>query len=219
MTALPNAYYPETTWHDDMELGAAEIALAAQKLRPQRHCRTYASGATWAKDYIAGDTGDTFNLYDTSALAHADLIRGIAAAGSPAGLAVGSGAARADLKRQVQTGAQPGRRGRLPRRRRSTPTSTSTRTRSACSRPRRCTAQASGDTAYAAFATEQRDWLLGANAWGASFMVGQGDTVPACMQHQVANLARTTRRSARSSTGRTTPASSTAASAPTRTAW
>jgi endoglucanase len=47
---------------------------------------------------------------------------------------------------------------------------------------------ASGDTAYASFATQQRDWLLGANAWGTSFMIGEGSTFPDCPQHQVANL-------------------------------
>ena len=49
-------------------------------------------------------------------------------------------------------------------------------------------AAASGDHSFDAFATEQRDWLLGANAWGSSFMVGEGSTFPVCMQHQVANL-------------------------------
>jgi len=52
------------------------------KTRPQRGA--FRSGrATWAADYLAADTGDTFNLYDTSALAHADLIKAIAAAGHP----------------------------------------------------------------------------------------------------------------------------------------
>jgi endoglucanase len=31
--------------------------------------------------------------------------------------------------------------------------------------------------------------LLGANAWGSSFIVGDGSTFPNCIQHQVANLA------------------------------
>ena len=30
--------------------------------------------------------------------------------------------------------------------------------------------------------------MLGANPWGASFMVGDGTTFPHCLQHQVANL-------------------------------
>ena len=31
--------------------------------------------------------------------------------------------------------------------------------------------------------------MLGANAWGSSFLVGDGSTFPNCIQHQVANLA------------------------------
>jgi endoglucanase len=35
------------------------------------------------------------------------------------------------------------------------------------------------------------DWeanILGANAWGSSFIVGDDETFPDCMQHQVANV-------------------------------
>ena len=35
-----------------------------------------------------------------------------------------------------------------------------------------------GDHSFDAFAAEQRDWLFGANAWGTSFMVGEGVDVP-----------------------------------------
>jgi len=41
------------------------------------------------------------------------------------------------------------------------------------------------------YATDSRRWLAnisGANAWGVTFTVGDGDTFPDCMQHQVANL-------------------------------
>jgi endoglucanase len=44
----------------------------------------------------------------------------------------------------------------------------------------------------ATYATYARRWLAnvsGANAWGVTFTVGDGDTFPDCMQHQVANLA------------------------------
>jgi len=40
--------------------------------------------------------------------------------------------------------------------------------------------------------TYAQRWLgniLGANAWGSSFIVGDGSTFPNCIQHQVANLA------------------------------
>lgn len=34
-TALPHAFYPESSWRDDLELGAAELALAGQALGDQ----------------------------------------------------------------------------------------------------------------------------------------------------------------------------------------
>ena len=36
VTALPHAFYPEDAWRDDMELGAAEIALASRRLGMER---------------------------------------------------------------------------------------------------------------------------------------------------------------------------------------
>jgi len=44
-------------------------------------------------------------------------------------------------------------------------------------------------TAYADFSRRQLDFVLGANAWGTSFIVGAGKVFPFHMQHQVANLA------------------------------
>ena len=35
-TGLPHAFYPEDAWHDDMELGGAELALAARRLGDPR---------------------------------------------------------------------------------------------------------------------------------------------------------------------------------------
>ncbi len=37
----------------------------------------------------------------------------------------------------------------------------------------------------------ERDWVLGDNAWGASMMIGVGTTFPNCPQHVVANLSGT----------------------------
>jgi len=41
------------------------------------------------------------------------------------------------------------------------------------------------------FANYSRQWLaniLGANAWGSAFIVGDGSTFPHCLHHEVANL-------------------------------
>src|SRR4030095_9341934 len=46
-----------------------------------------------------------------------------------------------------------------------------------------------GDRAYDPFGTAQRNWALGANAWGTTFVIGEGTVFPHCPQHQVANLA------------------------------
>ncbi len=186
VTALPNSYYPESTWHDDMEFGAAEIGLAAQALG--HNALPYLrDGVTWAKDYIASDTGDTFNLYDTSALAHADLIKGIVAAGSPAGLAPMTLILVSDLKRQLGVGATRAAADVFHAGAVYDDFDADSHTFGLIA-TEGLYRQLTGDTSYQAFATEQRDWLFGANAWGASFMVGQGDTSPACMQHQVSNL-------------------------------
>jgi endoglucanase len=44
-------------------------------------------------------------------------------------------------------------------------------------------------TTYANFSRRQLDFVLGANAWGTSFIVGAGKIFPFHMQHQIANLA------------------------------
>ncbi len=59
----------------------------------------------------------------------------------------------------------------------------------------------SGDNEFAAFADEQRDWLLGDNAWGTSFMVGEGTTFPDCMGSQIPNLSGSTNGRAPVDTG------------------
>ncbi|HEY6332452.1 MAG TPA: glycoside hydrolase family 9 protein, partial [Blastocatellia bacterium] len=45
-----------------------------------------------------------------------------------------------------------------------------------------------GSSTYADFAERWLDAVLGANAWGTSFIVNDGALFPFCMQHQVANL-------------------------------
>lgn len=45
-----------------------------------------------------------------------------------------------------------------------------------------------GSTAYTAFARQQLNYALGANPWGASFVVGAGSAYPYCTQSEIANL-------------------------------
>ena len=57
VTALPHAFYPESVWQDDMELGGAEIARAAQRLGLSA-APYLASSAHWAKRYLKLRSGD-----------------------------------------------------------------------------------------------------------------------------------------------------------------
>jgi endoglucanase len=187
VTALPNEFYPEDTWHDDMELGATEIALAARRLGLRGGAAYLRDAAGFASGYLAGETGDTFNLYDTSALAHADLIAAMSRPGGPRGLAVDRARLVADLARQVRTGAARARADVFHAGGIYTGFDADSHMFGLMA-TEAMYRSASGDASFAGFATRQRDWLLGANAWGTSFMIGEGSTFPACPQHQVSNL-------------------------------
>jgi endoglucanase len=189
-TALPNDFYPESTWRDDMELGAAEAALAAQRLhRPSTHWVRQA--AHWASGYLHNERGDTFNLYDVSALAHADLVRAIAGASHPSGLAVSRKTLLADMARQLHGAATHAKHDPFHAAGNVDEFDVDSHTFGLIA-----TAgwyhQLTGASTFDRLATEQRNWLFGTNAWGVSFMVGIGTRYPQCMQHQVANLSGST---------------------------
>ncbi|HEX4787125.1 MAG TPA: glycoside hydrolase family 9 protein [Actinospica sp.] len=189
-SALPEAYYPEGIWHDAMELAATEIVRAEQSMGDaESSYSTYLTqAATWASDYISADSGqDTLNLYDVSALAHADLVAAIKAAGSPSGLAVTASGLIANLKAQLSaavgtSGSDIFREGGD-----YTNFDVDSHTFGFIS-TEALYRKVSGDSSYAAFASEQRDWLLGGNAWGTSFVAGVGTTYPKCMGGQIENL-------------------------------
>jgi Glycosyl hydrolase family 9/Cellulase N-terminal ig-like domain len=188
VTALPHAFYPESSWRDDLELGGAELALAGQALGDPRAATWLQQAAHWARGYLAKEAGsDTLNLYDTSALAHADLIRAMRRAGWPTGLAVSRQELVADMRAQLEMGraraaADPFRAGAIYSDFDAAPHTFGLVATAELFR------KVTGSRRYARFATAQRDWALGANAWGASLMVGVGTSFPLCMQHVVANL-------------------------------
>ncbi|HEY7004606.1 MAG TPA: glycoside hydrolase family 9 protein [Gaiellaceae bacterium] len=187
VTALPHSFYPESSWRDDLELGAAELALAGQALDDPRAKSWVRSSASWGAAYLAKEAGDdTFNLYDTSALAHADLLRAMRAAGT-ATFPVGEDALLGDLRAQLdrgvaRAGVDPFRAGAIYDDFDAAPHTFGLIVTARLYR------ELTGDTRYDGFATSQRDWALGANAWGASLMIGVGSTFPHCPQHVVANL-------------------------------
>ncbi len=183
VTALPYAFYPETVWRDDMELGAVELAQADRALhRP--FVRYLADAAHWADGYLEHDTGDTFNLYDVSALAHTELVRA-----TRWDRRYHSIDARVvdDLARQLagaekHAAGEPFRGGVD-----DTQFDVDSHTLGLIA-----TAgwyhQLTRSHRFEPLASALQGWVFGANAWGVSFMVGVGTTFPHCMQHQIANI-------------------------------
>ena len=109
LTIIPFDYYGESSWQDDLELGATELsfALASGGLPrnlPHHDPSFYLDRAAhWAEVYITGpqDAADTLNLYDVSGLAHYELYRAIEQAGNPADLEVTPAALLADMKKEL----------------------------------------------------------------------------------------------------------------------
>ena len=192
-TAIPFDFYPESEWRDDMELGAAELALAleqpgAPRGVPHRDSRHYVElAAHWAHAYIHGpnDAADTLNLYDVSALGHAELIR--AMRGARHGLAVTRAGLLADLRRQLARGIDQGRTDPFGFGYGWAQYDTTTHGTGLA-----VTAslydQLTHSHRYAAVGMRWLGNVLGANAWGSSFILGDGQVFPHCTQHQVANI-------------------------------
>ncbi len=200
LTVLPFDGYPETVWDDDMELGATELYFALQSAGgdlpselPHHDPMHYLKrAARFAKNYIheVYDTGntDTLNLYDVSGLAHFELYRAIEMAGNPPGLAVSQSGILAQLLAQVNdaiTQAGTDAWGYGDQWNNGDTTSHGAGLAVMAS-------EAYYLTRSKAYDTYSQRWLaniLGANAWGSSFIVGDGSIFPNCIQHQVANLA------------------------------
>ncbi len=196
LTAIPFDFYPESEWRDDLELGASELAIAlstGQGQLPAGLPHTQASfylerAASWASAYIAhaGD-GDPLNLYDVSGLAHFELVRALRLAGQPAGLAISEAQLIANLARQLsaavtQSQSDPFGFG-FPWDEADTASHGDGLAVMAAEYE-----ALTGTSTYRAYGVRWLGNVLGANAWGASLIVGDGSTFPDCPSHQVANL-------------------------------
>src|ERR1700733_11705689 len=190
VTAYPNDYYPGTEWKSDMFWGATEIALADERLGvPRSQLRAdLATAAAWAKAYIAQGHpagSDTLNLYDTGAIAESELLQAMRAARMAP--AIAPRLLVNDLAAQLQVGETWAK---------SDPFALGTDLGPADAAPHafglyvtnELYRQAGGSDRYQAFAQQQLNSALGANAWGSSFVVGAGTTYPHCMQSEIANL-------------------------------
>ena len=195
LTTAPFDFYGETEWRDDMELGAAELFFALQCL-PSRSGLPHndplfylKASAHWAHAYITGpnDAVDTLNLYDVSGLAHFELFRAIAVAKHPGGLEVSQSDLVQDLRKQLnnavmQADTDPFGFG-YPWDVYDTATHGAGLSVMA--------SEYSLLTQSTTFDDYSRKWaanILGANAWGSSFIVGDGEIFPDCMQQQVVNI-------------------------------
>jgi endoglucanase len=194
LTTAPYDFYSEIEWRDDLELGATELYFALQRGNlppglPHTDPMYYlTAAANWAHAYITGPNNltDTLNLYDASGLAHFELYRAITLAGNPAGLAVSKTELLNDIKDQMTTSiAQADDPFGFGWPWSSYDTISHGAGLSVMAK------EYSYLTNNATNATDSERWLgniSGANAWGVTFTVGDGDTFPDCMQHQVANL-------------------------------
>jgi endoglucanase len=198
LTVAPFDFYGEDEWRDDLELGATELYFAlagAEGLLPSTLQHTdpafyLRAAAHWAHAYITGpnDAADTLNLYDVSGLAHFELFRAIAAAGHPSKLEVTQSDLVNDMRKELDSAttlaaADPFGFG-FPWD--AYDSATHGAGLAVMAREYALLTKSSTFDAYS------RRWsanILGANAWGSSFIVEDGDTFPDCMQHQVANIA------------------------------
>jgi endoglucanase len=202
LTITPFDGYPENVWDDDMELGATELyfalqsAVGAQELPsglPHTDPLDYLrQAAQFAKNYITNiyETGntDTLNLYDVSGLAHFELYRALEMAGNPSGLAVSQASIGKQFLRQVDDAVQQAQ---------TDPWGFGYQWSFGDTTSHGAGLSVMASEAYYLTQSKTYDaysqrWLaniLGTNAWGSSFIVGDGSTFPNCIQHQVANLA------------------------------
>ena len=196
LTASPFDYYGETEWRDDLELGAAELALAIAQHPslavglPETSAANYlATSANWANEYLnaarVDGVTDTLNLYDVGALAHRELARAMDMI-TASSLATTRTALTDDLRAQLEAGktfcATPFSIFD-PKHGDSVPHSLG------LAMTAKFYEELTSDPTYAQFGASQRDAVLGANAWGTSFVVGAGELFPHCLHHQIANLA------------------------------
>jgi hypothetical protein len=190
VTAFPHDYYPGTEWKSAMLWGAAEIALADERVGVPRPVLRHdlAVAASWARAYIAQGHpagGDTLNLYDNGAVAEAELLR--AMRGARVQPVIAPRLLLGDMAEQLRVGEAWAH---------GDPFGLGTDLGPSDAAPHAfglyvtdmLYQENGGSSAYAAFAQQQLGYALGANPWGASFVVGAGSAYPDCMQSEIANL-------------------------------
>jgi endoglucanase len=178
-----------------MEFGATELYLATlgvnlpADLHHSDPLFYLHAAAHWASAYIHDQdaVADTLNLGDISGLAHFELHRALSFVKSSNGFAVSQADLLSDLRRKLdsaieQAGKDPFGFG-ISWGHGETPSYGAGLSVMA--------SEYDYLTHSDTYSTYSRAWLaniLGANAWGSSFIVGDGSVFPHCMHHQIANL-------------------------------
>jgi hypothetical protein len=186
VTALPHAFYPESSWRDDLELGAAELARAGFLLGDRRSSGWLATAGHWARAYIRHEAGsDTLNLYDVSAIGHAEILT--LCRHHPGDLGVPRKRLRADLRHQLAVGRAHAANDPFRAGANYDDFDVASHTFGLMATVK-LLKHVTGTRRYDKFETEQRNWVLGANPWGTTMIIGVGSQFPRCPQHVVANL-------------------------------
>ena len=196
VTALPHAFYPEIVWRDDLEWAAAELALAGQTLHDPRAgtgCAAARLGAALPRR--GGRRRHAQPLRHERARPRRPHPGDRAAPAIRWARASASARSSQDLRAQLgsaldRAAADPSGAGAIYDDFDAAPhtfglVATAAALPAAHRRP-----------PLRAFATGQRDWALGANAWGASLMIGVGTTFPALPAARRREPVRAARRDA-----------------------
>ncbi len=203
MTTSPYSYYDEHPWQDDMALGADELYLATLKLAgrgalPHADPGRYLTAAGhWVNAFTGARTlqNDALNLYDVSGLADYELIailhtpqaQQMIAQSAGVDVPTDSRALLADRRQELVLAARLSAHEPFGLADPATTVDTVPHALGYAIQARLYDEQARTG-AYEPLAQNQLDWVLGANAWGSSFVVGAGQVFPRCLAHQVANL-------------------------------
>jgi len=186
VTALPHAFYPESSWLDDMQLGSAELALAAHAVHAPA-AGYLRDSAGFARRYLASGSTDTLNLYDTGALADVSLAHAMRAIHGAGHLAVSRRDLTRNLRSQILRGVRHARHDAFGAAVSVDEFDANSHTFGLIASVGLYDGLTHSDR-FQPFASAQRTWLLGGDPWGVTAMVGIGHAFPNCMQHQVANL-------------------------------
>ena len=212
-TTYPHSFYPEEQWRDDLEWGAVELhlALAAGAHDAGVHdvgahdagvhdvgvhdagvhdadaARYLRLAAHWAREYAASRNQDSLNLYDVSGIAHFELCRAMERAPSGTALEISRDALIAQLKARLDIAAARSRKDPFAL---GFPYNGGDLTPHAIGLALEAGFydQLTGTATFADFSSQQTAFVLGANAWGTSFIVGAGAVFPLHLHHQLANL-------------------------------